>query len=802
MASSGRRIVLVVAILASFVAFLDGSIVTVALPALARDLGGGVTLQQWVVDGYLLTLGSLMLVAGSLSDTFGRVRILRAGLIGFGATSLLAAIAPNAELLIAARALQGVAGALLVPSSLAIITATFTGTAMAKAIGTWTAWTGVAFLIGPLAGGALVDTAGWRWVFGIVVLPVVVTLVLLARLPADAHRGTASAGAHVDVLGAVLGALGLAGPVFALIEGQRIGFDDPFILAALIGGVLCLVAFVVWERRAAHPMMPLRLFSVRAFSVGNLATIGIYASVSLGTLLIPLVVQEVGHLPATVSGLITLPTTVVSLLLSSTVGGLAGRFGPRPFMTVGPLITAAGFAWMLLTRDPLDVWWQILPGVLLFGLGMTVTVTPLTSTVLAQIAPDEAGIASAVNNAISRVAGLVAVAFVGVITGSVLDVAGFHRVIVVVVVLLVVSAVVSLVGLPRGVAAGRDPVPAGLAPSAPAAPSPAALPPEIEGDSAEDAPDRTEPAGETRFPFDFWRRRRDGRGTDGPGGSGGSRAVDDSAVEKRVVERLGAEVVEEAGSRFVHAPKVGRGRRRHEPVFGARSFGARSFGGGWARLGQAWPGSLVRQELAHRGEIRLRVEVVEDRRLHDESLPEPDRHRQEPGGPLVSGRLVEPLVLLGPGDEEIRVGVAEITEHVPEEFTHLTLDHRLTPDLEEQGRLREISRHSGKHVRHDLGRRRRGAARRVVAEVAHARADHLLRHGHHDVVLALEVAVDGARRQPRLRDDVGHRRSGEPLRRETAQRGCRDLVPPRLAVLLGHLRHGPPSRSVKKNIRS
>ena len=464
----GARLVLIVAILASFVSFLDGSIVTVALPAIAHDLGGGVTLQQWVVDGYLLTLGSLMLVAGSLSDLFGRVRILRVGLIAFALTSLLAAFAPDAGLLIAARALQGVAGALLVPSSLALITATFSGPAMGRAIGTWTAWTGVAFLIGPLTGGGLVDTLGWRWVFG-------------ARRAAgrrdardddQAARRRASrraqrlgaagadGGAHIDVIGAVLAAVGLAGPVFALIEGQRIGFGDPFVIASLVVGVACLVAFVLWERRAAHPMMPLRLFSVRSFSVGNLATIGIYAATSLGTLLIPLVVQEVGHLPATVSGLITLPTTVVSLVLSRFVGGLAGRFGPRPFMTVGPLITASGFAWMLLTRDPLDVWWQILPGVVLFGLGMTITVTPLTSTVLSQVRPDEAGIASAVNNAISRVAGLVAVAFVGVITGGVLDIGGFHRVIVVVAVLLVISGAVSFAGL-RGVPAVREPESAG-----------------------------------------------------------------------------------------------------------------------------------------------------------------------------------------------------------------------------------------------------------------------------------------------------------------------------------------------------
>jgi len=451
---AGRRVVLVVAILASFVAFLDGSIVNVALPAIADDLGGGVTLQQWVVDAYLLTLGSLMLVAGSLSDTFGRVRILRAGLVGFAAMSLVAAFAPTSGLLITARALQGVAAALLVPSSLALITTTYTGKSMGKAIGTWTAWTGVAFLIGPLVGGGLVDSVGWRWVFGLVVLPVIVTLVLMSRLPRDAHSGTATDAAHVDVPGAILAALGLAGPVFALIEGQRVGFRDPFIIAALAVGLACLAAFVVWERRAAHPMLPLRLFSLRSFTVANLATIGIYASVSLGTLMIPLVVQEVGHLPATVSGLVTLPTTLVSLALSRYFGGLAARFGPRPFMVLGPLVTACGFLWMLTTHDPLNVWAEIVPGVVLFGFGMTLTATPLTSTVLSEIVPAEAGIASAVNNAISRVAGLVAIAFVGVITGATLDVGGFHRVVVVVAVLLGVSAVVSLVGLPRGLAVG------------------------------------------------------------------------------------------------------------------------------------------------------------------------------------------------------------------------------------------------------------------------------------------------------------------------------------------------------------
>ena len=452
----GQRTVLVVAVLASFVAFLDGSIVTVALPAIAQGLGSAgegpatgadLALQQWVVDAYLLTLGSLMLVAGSLSDTFGRVRVLRAGLVAFALTSVLAALAPDPGLLVAARALQGVAAALLVPSSLALLTSTFTGPAQGRAIGTWTAWTGVAFLVGPLAGGALVDTLGWRWVFAVVVVPVAVTLVLLARVPGDAHRGGPDRPARVDVVGALLAAAGLAGPVFALIEGQRIGFGEGFVVVPLVVGAASLVAFVAWERRAPQPMMPLDLFRTREFAVGNLATVGLYAALSLGTLTIPLVVQELAGLSATLAGLVTLPTTIVSLLFSRLFGTLAATHGPRLFMTVGPLVTASGFLWMLLVRDPIDVWWQVVPGVVLFGLGLSVTVAPLTSAVLSHVPPERSGIASAVNNAVSRVAGLVAVAFLGVVTGGALTVGGFHRVVVVVAVLLAGSALVSAVGL-------------------------------------------------------------------------------------------------------------------------------------------------------------------------------------------------------------------------------------------------------------------------------------------------------------------------------------------------------------------
>ncbi|MET0783171.1 MAG: MFS transporter, partial [Leifsonia flava] len=222
--STQQRVVLLVAILASFVAFLDGTIINVALPAITREFGGGLPVQQWVVDAYLLTLGAFILLAGSLSDAFGRVRILAIGLIGFGVTSLLCAIAPSAEFLIVMRGLQGATAALLVPSSLAIIISTFTGQAQAKAIGTWTAWTGTALIIGPLLGGLLVDTVSWRLVFGINVIPIAITLWLLLKMEKDPPHLSRP---RVDVVGATLGAIGLGGPVFALIEQARFGWQSP-----------------------------------------------------------------------------------------------------------------------------------------------------------------------------------------------------------------------------------------------------------------------------------------------------------------------------------------------------------------------------------------------------------------------------------------------------------------------------------------------------------------------------------------------------------------------------------------------
>jgi EmrB/QacA subfamily drug resistance transporter len=438
-----QRTVLLVAILASFVAFLDGSVVNVALPAIARELGGGLALQQWVVDAYLVTLGALILVAGSLSDLFSRTGVLFAGLVGFGAASVLCALAPSAAVLIAARAVQGVAGALLVPSSLALIIAAFDGESQSRAIGRWTAWTGSAMLVGPFLGGVFVDTLSWRWVFAINVLPIAVTLVLLARLPRVGGRE----GARVDVPGAVLGAVALGGVVFALIEQGQRGWGDPVVLGSGALGVAAGAVFVVVERRARQPMLPLSIFRAHDFAVGNVATAVIYAAFTLGPLMVGLYLQQVAGVPASLAGLALIPSTVGALLLSSRFGSLAGRVGARWFMTAGPLVVATGFLTMLLIRQPFDYWAQLLPGTVIVGVGIAMTAAPLTSAILGSIPPAQAGIASAINNAVARVAGLVAVACAGLIVGEHLDLAGLQRTIVVLAVLLAAGAAVSAAGI-------------------------------------------------------------------------------------------------------------------------------------------------------------------------------------------------------------------------------------------------------------------------------------------------------------------------------------------------------------------
>lgn len=442
-----QRRVLLVAILGSFVSFLDGTVVSVALPAIADELGGegveGLALQQWVVDAYLVTLGALMLVAGSVSDVYGRRKVLAAGLVGFAVASVLCAIAPTGPVLVIARALQGVAGALLVPSSLALIVATFGGEAQSRAIGRWTSWTTAAMIVGPFVGGMLVDFASWRWVFWINVPVIAVTLWLLRGVPA----AEGEPGRRVDVPGAALAAFGLAGVVFGLIEGERLGWTSPVILVSVLAGAVMLVSFVLYQRRAADPMLPLRLFEARNFAWGNLATFAIYGALSLGGFVLTLFLQQVAGYSATWSGVAQLPTTLAMILLSAWFGTLAGRYGPRLFMTLGPIIAAAGFLLMLSMDETAFYPTQVLPGQLVFGLGLSITVAPLTAAILGAVPTHDAGIGSAVNNAVARVAGLITVAFAGIITGGVLDVASFHRALVVTAALLVVGGLLSLAGI-------------------------------------------------------------------------------------------------------------------------------------------------------------------------------------------------------------------------------------------------------------------------------------------------------------------------------------------------------------------
>jgi EmrB/QacA subfamily drug resistance transporter len=443
-ATRDQKLVLAIAVLASFVTFLDGSVINVALPAISAELGGGISVQQWVVDAYLVTLGTLILLAGSLSDAFGRMLVLRVGLIGFAVTSIAIALSPTAEFLIVARGLQGVAGALLVPSSLALIISAFRGVAQARAIGQWTGWTSAAFLAGPLLGGLFVDFLSWRLVFAINIIPILVTLVLMARLGQKNVRPEA---AGIDWLGAVLGILGLGGPVFALIEQANYGWSSPVIIVPFVLGLVALTLFILRQRTTKHPMLPLGLFAVRNFSVGNVATTLVYGALSIGGFLVTVYLQEVGGFSATFAGLAFLPITIISIALSSFFGTLAGRFGPRLFMGLGPIVGGVGYLLMLGIGEQPNYFTQVLPGVLIFAFGLTATVAPLTAAILGSIPEAQSGIGSAINNAVSRIAGLITIALIGVILGGALTVESLHRGLVVTAVLLIAGGVVSWIGI-------------------------------------------------------------------------------------------------------------------------------------------------------------------------------------------------------------------------------------------------------------------------------------------------------------------------------------------------------------------
>ncbi|HLM51294.1 MAG TPA: MFS transporter [Solirubrobacteraceae bacterium] len=415
MTARQQRLTLIACILGSVVVFVDGTVVNVALPAIRADLDVGLSAQQWIVDAYLLTLGSLLLIGGSLGDILGRRRMFAFGVVGFGVTSMLCALSPSATALIVARGLQGIAGALLVPSTLGIITATFSEGERGRAIGTWTAWSGISTVIGPLAGGLILEAASWRWIFAINVLPILVTLYLIRHMSA-AHDHPV--GGRVDIVGAVLCAIGLGGPVFALIEQPNHGWADPMIWIPLVAGVAVFVAFLVYERRSSHPMLDLTLFRRRNFAVGNGATLLMYGGLSGATFLIPIFLQEAAGFTPLVAGLSLLPISIVMFLLSARMGALADRFGPRIFMGAGPIVAGCGLALLAMMGREVDYWTNVLPGALVFALGLSLTVAPLTATVLGGVDERHAGVASGVNNAIARVAGLVAIAVIGAVVSS------------------------------------------------------------------------------------------------------------------------------------------------------------------------------------------------------------------------------------------------------------------------------------------------------------------------------------------------------------------------------------------------
>ncbi|MGZ0711993.1 MFS transporter (plasmid) [Coraliomargarita sp. W4R53] len=439
-----QRIILTIAVLASFVAFLDGTVVNVALPAIRGELGGGLATQQWVVDAYLITLGALILVAGSVSDAYGRVLVIRLGLIGFGAASIAIAAAPTAEFLIVARAVQGAAGAFLVPSSLALITSTFRGVAQGRAIGVWTAMTTTAMIAGPVIGGVFVDLLSWRLAFLINTVPIAVTLWLLTRA---SIRDVRKPDASVDWLGAALCTLGLGTIVFALIEQPHLGWSAPQIWMPLAIGSILFTLFIVRQRLVRNPILPLDLFKARNFSTGNIATFFIYGALSLNGFVVAVYLQQSAGLSATLAGLASLPSTILLILLSSRIGAIAGRIGPRLFMTLGPLTMGAGALLLLTVSLNFSYWWQVLPSMILTGFGLALMVAPLTATILGAIEPERSGIASAVNNAVSRVAGLVTIALLATIVGGALDLDGFHRAAIVTAIFMTAGGVVAFFGI-------------------------------------------------------------------------------------------------------------------------------------------------------------------------------------------------------------------------------------------------------------------------------------------------------------------------------------------------------------------
>jgi EmrB/QacA subfamily drug resistance transporter len=412
--SAEGRWVLAVTVLGSALVFLDSTVVNVALPSIGRDLDAGVSELEWVVDGYLLAFAALLLLGGGLGDRYGRRRVFVAGVLWFTIASVLCALAPSAQTLVAARVLQGVGAALVTPGSLAIIRTTFETDERARAIGAWSALSAVGAALGPLVGGYLVDAVSWRAVFLINVPLGLAVVVGSRRVPESREQGAAGS---LDVAGAALATLGLAGVTFALVEVSGGGVAPAVVGAAAALGVAALAAFVVVERRRSSPMLPLGLFSSRQFTWANVITFVVYAALGGVFFLFVIYLQTVLGYSALQAGAASLPVTAVMLALSSRSGALAQRIGPRLQLTVGPLLLAAGML-LMATIGPGDSYLtSVLPAVLVFGLGLAAVVAPVTATALAAVDGAHAGIASGVNNAVSRIGQIAAVAVLPLVAG-------------------------------------------------------------------------------------------------------------------------------------------------------------------------------------------------------------------------------------------------------------------------------------------------------------------------------------------------------------------------------------------------
>ncbi|HEX2384562.1 MAG TPA: MFS transporter [Acidimicrobiales bacterium] len=435
------RWVLIAAVLGSGIAFLDGSVVNAALPAIARDFDAGVDALQWTLTAYLLTQGSLLVLGGSLGDLYGRRRVFVYGLIGFAFASLLCAISQSSTQLEIARALQGVAAAALVPGSLALLSSSFRVEDRGRAIGAWSGLAGVATAAAPFLGGFLIDSVSWRLVF-VINLPLVLIAVVITMKWVPESRDDEQ-GVRIDVLGAVTLSIGLAGVVYALIEGPAGASTGVVVAAAVVGGA-SLVAFFIVEARQEHPMVPLTLFKSRQFSGANLVTLAVYAALGITTFLVVVHLQTNLGYSALEAGAALLPITFIMLVFSARSGALAQRIGPRLPMTVGPCVV--GVALLLLSRiEPGTSYVDgVLPGMVVLGAGLAVTVAPLTATVLASVDDHHMGIASAINNAASRIASLLAIAVLPGVTGLSEDFdAGYQQSLVIAAVLAVIGGIIS-----------------------------------------------------------------------------------------------------------------------------------------------------------------------------------------------------------------------------------------------------------------------------------------------------------------------------------------------------------------------